>query len=90
LELLREAAKRDGYILTLTKSNGLLAVLIGNKSEHQWEVDTSTPRLSARWRSAVEELYHQGYTRDLNGEGECFELKERGYKLFEELNPTQA
>jgi hypothetical protein len=47
-------------------------------------------RSVARWVAAVEELYRQGLTRDINGKGEIFELNHSGYRLAETLNENSA
>jgi hypothetical protein len=47
-------------------------------------------RSIARWVAAAEDLHHSGYTRDINGKGEIFELNHSGYQLAERLNEGQG
>lgn len=79
IDLLVEAAKRDGTIGMLRHLGGLhIQVSDG-------ALDTSTPRLSAKWESAVEELSRRGYIRDRGHKGQIFDVTEMGYKLIESL-----
>ena len=79
IDLLAEAAKGDGTI-------GMLVRPVGMHIQVDSAVlDTSTPRLSAKWTSAVEELQSAGYIKDRGFKGELFDVTELGYKLVEAL-----
>ena len=52
-------------------------------------IDTSTPRLGAKWRSAIEELYEKGFLRDINGKHEIFELNNLAYSYCDSLKPSE-
>ena len=80
LELLIAAVNSDGRIMTIRHMGGY-HIQVGNGSI----IDTSTPRLSAKWRSAIDELYQATYIRDIAHKGEIFEVTENGYKICEGL-----
>jgi hypothetical protein len=79
IDLLSEAAKGDG-VIGMIRHLGGMHIQVGDGV-----VDTSTPRLSAKWESAVGELYSRGYIRDRGHKGELFDVTEVGYKLVESL-----
>lgn len=82
LLLLAEAAKGEGRILMIRHAGGFL--IQANRSVF----DTSSPRLSARWKGAVEELLDAGYVNALGQKGEAFEVSDKGYKLFDQLQSS--
>ena len=84
LDLLRKAVKRDGHIGVIRHLGGL-HIQVGPDV-----IDTSTPRLSAKWRSAVEELTDAEYISDMGHKGEIFEVTERGDKLCEAVDRNAA
>ena len=79
VELLSEAAKGDGHLGMVPHLGGMHIQVSGGV------LDTSTPRLSARWQSAVLELVNDDYIRDRGYKGELFNVTESGYKLLEAL-----
>jgi hypothetical protein len=79
IDLLTEAAKRDGGIMMIRHLGGLL-IQVGDGA-----LDTSTPRLTAKWESAIDELRTRGLLRDRGHKGELFDVTEKGYQLVEAL-----
>jgi len=83
LLLLAEAAKGDGRIMVIRHFGGLLI------QANQSAFDTSTPRLAARWKSALEELINEGYVNALGHKGEIFEVSDKGYRLNDQIQTSQ-
>jgi hypothetical protein len=82
IELLKAAgADKRGMILIRRHLGGTHVSAGGRKFSTDNE-----PRSAARWIAAAEELADRGFTRDINGEGEIYELNHLGYETAETLN----
>ncbi len=84
IELLAESAKRDGVVMKIRHLGGM-HIQVGDAV-----LDTSTPRLKAKWESAIDELFTRGHIRDRGHKGELFDVTEMGYKLVEALGLQNA
>jgi hypothetical protein len=82
LEMLKAAAgDRNGMIL-IRRHLGGSHISAGGRQF----AEGADRRSVARWVAAAEMLHDEGYTRDLNGKREIFELTHTGYELAESLN----
>jgi hypothetical protein len=79
--LLAAFRKRNGMIMIMRHLGGT-RISAGDESFGE-EKDR---RSVARWEAAIEQLYGLGYTRDLTGRGESFELTHSGYELAEKFS----
>lgn len=79
--LLATSRKKNGMIMLMRHLGGT-QISAGDESFG----DQKDRRSVARWEAAIENLYDLGYTRDLNGNREIFELTHSGYELAEKLN----
>lgn len=78
--LLKEAANSDALI-TIRRYMGGSQVSAG----HKQFAEPKNPKSIARWVAAAEELEREGFSRDINGRGEIFEITHAGYKHAENL-----
>lgn len=82
--LMAAAADPQGMIAVLHYLGGS-SIAVGSR-EFAQENDR---RSVARWSAAVDELYHQGLMRDINGKGEIFEINHAGYQLADALRRAE-
>ncbi|SLM48058.1 conserved protein of unknown function [Nitrospira japonica] len=80
-ELLLEATQdTNGVIMRLQTHGGTSVVTHGRNF-----VSSSDARETARWRSAVDELYRQDMIEDRTGKGEVFFVTDQGYIIADRL-----
>lgn len=80
-ELLKAAgAAENGMVLIRRHLGGTHVSAGGRKFSEEGD-----RRSAARWIAAAEELELEGFTRDINGKGEIFELNHLGYEASEKL-----
>lgn len=78
-------------VAAFSKPNGMILIrrhLGGTRIQAGDETfgDQKDRRSVARWEAAAEALQDFGYTRDLNGKREIFELTHSGYQIAEKLS----
>lgn len=87
-ELLLAAAKNPNGMILIRRHLGGSHISAGG----QKFANDGDRRAVAKWVAAAEELNDLGYSRDINGKREIFELTHAGYQLAEKLsaNPEEA
>lgn len=86
LEMLKAASHDKNGMILIRRHLGGSQVSAGGR---QFAENTDR-RSVARWVAAAETLNDEGYTRDLNGKREIFELTHSGYELAERLNEAEG
>lgn len=81
MTLLKEASKTEtGQIFKLRRDRGYY--IQTNQFVYS---DPSNRRTAAIWEDAIEQLQREGYIKDVDYKGECFELTRSGYELADTL-----
>ena len=82
--LLAAARDKNGMILIRRHLGGAHISAGGQRFANEGD-----RREVARWVAAAEELNDCGFSRDINGKREIFELTHSGYQLAESLNASE-
>lgn len=82
-DLLSAAATSDGEVLRLLLQDGLVIQAGGRNF-----VDSSDPRVRARWEGAICELQDLGFlTRPLNPKAEILHVTKKGFEYIDQSDP---
>jgi hypothetical protein len=82
-DLLSAAATSNGEVLRLLLQDGLVIQAGGRNF-----VDSSDPRVRARWEGAICELQDLGFlTRPLNPKAEILHVTEKGFEYIDQSDP---
>jgi hypothetical protein len=84
-ELLSAAATSNGEVLRVLIQDGLVIQAGGRNF-----VDSSDPRVRARWEGAIGELQDLGFlTRPLNPKAEILHVTQKGFEYIDQNQPQQ-
>ncbi|MEI8197106.1 MAG: DUF4062 domain-containing protein [Phycisphaerae bacterium] len=78
--LLIAASESDGYILAIRYMGGSAVQAAGKNFLEQ-----NTPRETARWTGALDELVRQEFVESAGAKGETFRVTKRGYEAADEI-----
>ena len=84
-ELLTEAASDNHRMIVMVRKMGRLSISTNGKSY----VEMGNPRSEARWEQSIWELLDKGLIRDPKGQGQVFEVTNKGFELAETLGASK-